>query len=453
MAKPLPSSPSPLEAPPDIPALMQRIRERIAQDVEANRDRYPSRPPSLIGEGAYRLGSLQHSEELAFLNRHYAYELKFSPDSITTHRGGIIGKIIVAAKRRFLNFLRESLFRDYLAGERQFQENLVRYLNELGRYIDARDAHLATSLTENLGTRIARVADDAHGAFISHEHRTAAGFTDIIGRVNSLDGLVRGLEGIMNNLDAYRNPSPPRASEKPSAGKITAPDIGYLLLENRYRGSETEISRRLGIYPPIFREAAGSVLEIGSGRGELQRLLKEAGITSSGVDLDPAMVNVANAAGLLTQHGDGIAHLRACEDRSLGGLIAIQVVEHLTREQLHELFVLAQAKLKPGAKVVFETINPQSLLALSSNYFRDPTHVWPMHPDTLGYMATLAGLAIVETRYLSPVSPNQLLREIPIDTTLKPNVTEALQRINANIAQLNKLLYGFQDYCLILEVH
>jgi hypothetical protein len=67
-------------------------------------------------------------------------------------------------------------------------------------------------------------------------------------------------------------------------------------------------------------------------------------------------------------------------------------------------------------------------------------------------MATLAGLAIVETRYLSPVSPNHLLREIPIDTSLKPNVTEALQRINSNISQLNHLLYGFQDYCLILEV-
>lgn len=432
---------------------MQRIRERIAQDVEANRDRYPSRPPSLSGEGAYRLGSLQHSEELAFLNRHYAYELKFSPDSITTHRGGIIGKMIVAAKRKFLNFLRESLFRDYLAGERQFQENLVRYLNELGRYIDARDAHLATSLTENLGTRIARVADDAHGAFVAHEHQTAAGFTDIIGRVNSLDALVRGLEGIMNNLDAYRNPCPPRATEEPSAGNIPAPDIGYLLLENRYRGSEGEISRRLGIYPPIFKGAAGTVLEIGSGRGELQRLLKEAGVSAYGVDLDPAMVNVAHTAGLATQHGDGIAHLRSCDDRSLGGLIAIQVVEHLTRDQLHELFILAKAKLKPGAKIILETINPQSLLALSSNYFRDPTHVWPMHPDTLGYMATLAGLAVVETRYLSPVSPNQLLREIPIDTTLKSNVTEALQRINANIAQLNKLLYGFQDYCLILEVH
>ncbi|MFM1847140.1 MAG: hypothetical protein RL417_614, partial [Pseudomonadota bacterium] len=60
--------------------------------------------------------------------------------------------------------------------------------------------------------------------------------------------------------------------------------------------------------------------------------------------------------------------------------------------------------------------------------------------------------AIVETRYLSPVSHNHLLREIPVDTTLKPNLVDVVHRINANIAQLNRLLYGFQDYCLVLEV-
>jgi hypothetical protein len=119
---------------------------------------------------------------------------------------------------------------------------------------------------------------------------------------------------------------------------------------------------------------------------------------------------------------------------------------------LMELCELAKRKLKPGSKIVFETINPQSLLALSSNYFRDPTHIWPMHPDTLGYTATLAGLKIVETRYLSPVAPNHLLKEIPVDPNHPPTVVDTVHRINQNIEQLNRLIYGFQDYALILEV-
>jgi hypothetical protein len=78
--------------------------------------------------------------------------------------------------------------------------------------------------------------------------------------------------------------------------------------------------------------------------------------------------------------------------------------------------------------------------------------VWPQHPDTLGYTATLAGLKIVETRYLSPVSPNHMLREIPEDSNQPPPILEATRRINQNIEQLNRLLYGFQDYALVLEV-
>jgi O-antigen chain-terminating methyltransferase len=163
------------------------------------------------------------------------------------------------------------------------------------------------------------------------------------------------------------------------------------------------------------------------------------------------MVNVANANGCKTVYGDGIAHLRTLPDRSLGGLVAIQVVEHLTRQQLQELMELAKSKVKAGGRIAFETINPQSMLALSSNYFRDPTHVWPMHPDTLGYMATLAGLRILETKMLSPVSPTHLLKDIPVDSSHTPAVADAVSRINQNFQQLNRLLYGFQDYCLVLE--
>ena len=67
-------------------------------------------------------------------------------------------------------------------------------------------------------------------------------------------------------------------------------------------------------------------------------------------------------------------------------------------------------------------------------------------------MATLAGLKIVETKMLSPVSPNQLLKEIPSDSSHTQAVADAVSKINVSFQQLNRLLYGYQDYCLILEV-
>lgn len=433
------------EQSPDIPTLMAQIRERIKADIDKNLDSRVllSRATARFAdERGICAGDMLHSEDLNFLNRCFSYRDRISDKGIASHRPGFVGRAVEKFKRFLTLFTRDFILKDYLQAEEDFNANIVRFLNAFALYVDARDTHVLSML--------ARSDDEKSLAVFNVEKQVRELSEAFEARVKTVDAMVRGLEGIVNNQSVLRNPIPPTTTE--AAGSPPQADISYLLLENRFRGSELEIERRLAVYPPIFANAKGKVLEIGSGRGELQRLFKQHTITSYGVDLDKAMVNSAQATGCDTQYGDGIAHLRSLPDRSLGGLVAIQVVEHLTRDQLHELFDLARKKLVSGARIAFETINPQSVLALSSNYFRDPTHVWPMHPDTLGYMATMAGLKIAEVKMLSPVAPNQLLKEIPVDSSHLPAVADAIKRLNVNIQQLNKLLYGFQDYCLVLEV-
>lgn len=445
------------EQPPvDIAVLMAEIRQRIMADMERHRDeriavsRLAGR---FVDARGIKYGDLQHAENLRFINTQYDFETKLSGSEIVTHRRGPMGKLVVLLKRKITGFLRNSIFANYLTAERSFVEHLVRHLNDTGRYIDARDERVS----QDLQTMMQRVDDEKTTALFALQRQMVNLSTSFEQRLSQVDSMVRGLEGIINNAYNLSNPNPPRAAEAPASNDAeerptaSAPNRSYLLLENRYRGSEAEIAGRTKIYPELFKDARGLVLDIGSGRGELLRLFKAAGIEGYGVDLDTVMVNVANSNGCKTFYGDGIAHLRTLADSSLGGVVAIQVVEHLTREQLKELCELVKRKVRPGGRIAFETINPQSLLALSSNYFRDPTHVWPMHPDTLGYMATLAGLKIIETRMLSPVSPNHLLKEIPVDSSHPPAVGDAINRINENISQLNRLLYGFQDYCIVLE--
>ncbi len=451
---------APNEVPVDIAALMADIRKRIASDMEQHRDERAVLSPlaaKFVDSRGIKYGDLQHAENLRYLNNHYSFETKLSGADIVTHRRGIVGRLVVLFKSKVAGFLRNSIFAKYLMAERGFVEHLVRHLNETGRYIDARDERIS----KELELMVQRVDDEKTQTIFALQRQLVDLSTSFEQRLAQIDSMVRGLEGIINNAHALSDPNPPLApvapasvvptSEATRTFSTTTPSRSYLLLENRYRGSEEEIGRRTRIYSDIFRDARGAVLDIGSGRGELLRLLKAAGIESYGVDLDTVMVNVANANGCKSLYGDGIAHLRTLPDASLGGVVAIQVVEHLSREQIKELCELVKQKVRPGGRIAFETINPQSLLALSSNYFRDPTHVWPMHPDTLGYMATLAGLKIVETRMLSPVSPNHLLKEIPIDSSHTPAVGDAISRINENISQLNRLLYGHQDYCIVLE--
>ena len=89
-------------------------------------------------------------------------------------------------------------------------------------------------------------------------------------------------------------------------------------------------------------------------------------------------------------------------DQSLGGLFAAQVVEHLEPRYLTQLLDLAFDKLRPGAPIVLETINPACWFAFFESYIRDITHVRPLHPDTLKYLLVASGFQTVDIRYRAP---------------------------------------------------
>src|SRR6185436_13708059 len=121
-------------------------------------------------------------------------------------------------------------------------------------------------------------------------------------------------------------------------------------------GSPEEIRRRVEDYLPIFQGA--DVLDVGCGRGEFLDLLREHGIRARGVDVNPAMVEVCRGKGLEAETADALTYLRGLPDASLGGLFAAQVVEHLEPRYLARLLDAAFEKLRPGAPIVLETINP-----------------------------------------------------------------------------------------------
>jgi O-antigen chain-terminating methyltransferase len=164
------------------------------------------------------------------------------------------------------------------------------------------------------------------------------------------------------------------------------------------------------------------------------------------------MINRCQDKGLSVQQCDGLQYLANLGSGVLGGVVAVQVVEHLRVDQLKELIRLCAGKVRKGGIVIFETINPQSLVALSSNYFRDPTHVAPLHPDTLAYLMQLGGLANPQVSFLSPFASSENLPAIENEEFFSPRWQRVIRILNAQTAQLNKLLYGYQDYCIVAEV-
>lgn len=175
-------------------------------------------------------------------------------------------------------------------------------------------------------------------------------------------------------------------------------DSFYVGFENRFRGSTEEISRRSERYLPIFREnkaiaSGGVVLDIGCGRGEFLSLLRSNNIATRGIDLNSAMVAEARALDLEVEEGDAIAYLASLPDNSLAAITGFHIVEHVPFRSLIRLFDEARRVLMPHGLVLFETPNPENLVVGACTFHYDPTHVKPIPPDYLRFVAETRGFA------------------------------------------------------------
>ena len=218
----------------------------------------------------------------------------------------------------------------------------------------------------------------------------------------------------------------------------------YVGFEDAFRGSPDAIRARLSDYVALFA-GASDVLDIGCGRGEFLGLLREQGVTGRGIDLNDAMVDVCRQKGLDATKADALSYLQALPDASLGGLFAAQVVEHLEPAYLTRLLEAAFEKLRPGAPMVLETINPACWFAFFESYIRDITHVRPLHPDTLKFLLIASGFNQIEIRYRVPYPEHEKLQPVPGIAALG----DAVETLNANVTKLNQLLFTYLDYAAI----
>ena len=218
----------------------------------------------------------------------------------------------------------------------------------------------------------------------------------------------------------------------------------YVGFEDQFRGSQDDIRQRVSEYLDIF-QGASDVLDIGCGRGEFLTLLREHGVGARGIDLNGAMVDVCRSKGLDVTEADALGYLRAHADGSLGGIFASQVIEHLEPRYLTSLLDVAFDKLRPGAVIVLETINPACWFAFFESYIRDITHVRPIHPDTLKYLLIATGFQHVDIRYRAPYPEHDKLQSIGPDSSLGDSV----ETLNANVEKINRLLFTFLDYAAI----
>ena len=225
-------------------------------------------------------------------------------------------------------------------------------------------------------------------------------------------------------------------------------DHNYFQFENLFRGEQKEIKKKQEVYLSIFKDS-GNVLDIGCGRGEFLEILKENSIQATGIDLNEDMIYACKEKKLNVKQSDAITYLNSLEDNSLGGILASHVIEHFPPDLLADFLKLSSSKLKKGASIALETPNPLSIIVSAVNFYLDPSHIRPIHPEAIKFLLEVNGFEDVYLKYLSPYPKEVKLQPIVPDQSQEAPVEQFIKTLNNNTEKLNEMLYGYQDYAVI----
>lgn len=154
-------------------------------------------------------------------------------------------------------------------------------------------------------------------------------------------------------------------------------------------------------YQPHLLPAHGPVLDVGCGMGDWLAYLKEQGESALGIDTNPYEIERCRQRGLAAECADGLDWLDT--QRNTYALITLmQVIEHIPRAQLDPLLLALAKALRPGGRLLLETLNPAHPFALSL-FYNDPTHQRPLPVEYLGFLAQIAGLVPEQVLYTYPI--------------------------------------------------
>jgi SAM-dependent methyltransferase len=142
-------------------------------------------------------------------------------------------------------------------------------------------------------------------------------------------------------------------------------------------------------FPP---RSDAAILDLGCGHGALLYFARQAGYTNvSGIDGSPAQVEAARRLGIEgVKAGEILPTLRATPAASLDAVIAYDVIEHLTRDELIDVTDEVFRALKPDGRWIMHAPNGLSPFCGVMTY-GDLTHEMAFTPESLTQLFLASG--------------------------------------------------------------
>lgn len=216
----------------------------------------------------------------------------------------------------------------------------------------------------------------------------------------------------------------------------------YRAFEDRFRGSFDTITTRLkNRYSSLLApEAKGKkALDLGCGRGEMSYMLASLGYETTGVDQMTQMLpdSYKNTHLLHFVEADLLSFLLKQKSKSYDLICLLHVIEHCPKEYVYQTIKEIYRLLLPNGRLLIELPSHFSLWASQRQFYLDPTHLFPVHPDYLSFMLEFIGFKNIEPLCFDPVEDPQ-----------KANLEGLFEKkeINEAFKKLSDWLYGPMDY-------
>jgi len=138
------------------------------------------------------------------------------------------------------------------------------------------------------------------------------------------------------------------------------------------------------------------VAELACGHGTFLQWLKTRNFSMvAGVDSSPEQVALARQVGVRVDEDDVNRWLARQPQNHFTALVAIDLVEHLPKDDFMVLLQRAHAALAPGGSLILRLPNGDSPF-VGRNLFNDITHVWTYTPNCLNSLAQMHKFARTE---------------------------------------------------------
>ena len=168
-------------------------------------------------------------------------------------------------------------------------------------------------------------------------------------------------------------------------------------------GEATPLIYRRDIRPLLPPPAAGPVVDIGCGQGDLVRLLQADGFDAEGIDISPEQTAMAQAAGITGVHQGDCRAILAAHPAHFAAITATDLLEHFTKPEVLTTFDDVAAALRPGG--VFVARVPNAVSPLGGHiHAGDFTHQTSFTARSIRQLAAAAGFDAVLTRSSPPVA-------------------------------------------------